>query len=114
MFGSTGAREVTPEQAPELHRLVEELCARSRLPKPRIAVIDSPAPNAFATGRDPGHAVVAVTTGIRQILDRRELAATPLFIVKPRIGLSRAGLFSTHPPIEDRVRRLRRMAGYLV
>ena len=71
----TGAREVSPEEAPELHALVEELCVQSGLPKPRVAIIDSPAPNAFATGRDPRHAVVAVTTGILRILDRRELAA---------------------------------------
>jgi heat shock protein HtpX len=69
-----GARAVTPEEAPELHALVEELCAYARLPKPRVALIDSPAPNAFATGRNPEHAVIAVTTGIMQILDRRELA----------------------------------------
>ncbi len=69
-----GAREVTPEEAPELHALVEELCAYAHLPKPRVAIIDSPAPNAFATGRNPEHAVVAATTGILQILDRRELA----------------------------------------
>jgi heat shock protein HtpX len=71
----TGAREVSPAEAPELHAVVEELCAQAGLPKPRIAIIDSPAPNAFATGRDPRHAVVAVTTGILRILDRRELAA---------------------------------------
>jgi len=69
-----GAREVTPEEAPELHALVEELCADAGLPKPRVAMIDSEAPNAFATGRDPEHAVVAATTGILQLLDRRELA----------------------------------------
>ena len=69
-----GAREVSPAEAPELHALVEELCAYARLPKPRVAMIDSPAPNAFATGRDPEHAVIAATTGILQILDRRELA----------------------------------------
>lgn len=69
-----GAREVSPAEAPELHALVEELCAYARLPKPRVAMIESPAPNAFATGRDPEHAVVAATTGIMQILDRRELA----------------------------------------
>jgi heat shock protein HtpX len=70
----SGAREVTPEEAPYLHALVEELCAYARLPKPRVAIIESPAPNAFATGRDPEHAVIAATTGILQILDRRELA----------------------------------------
>jgi heat shock protein HtpX len=69
-----GAREVSPEQAPELHRLVEELATYARLPKPRVAIIDSPSPNAFATGRDPNHAVVAVTTGILGILNRDELA----------------------------------------
>jgi heat shock protein HtpX len=70
-----GAQEVSPEQAPELHQLVEELATYARLPKPRVAIIDSPSPNAFATGRDANHAVVAVTTGIMGILSRDELAA---------------------------------------
>ena len=69
-----GAHEVTPEQAPELHQLVEELATYARLPKPRVAIIDTPSPNAFATGRDANHAVVAVTTGILGILSREELA----------------------------------------
>jgi heat shock protein HtpX len=69
-----GAQEVSPEQAPDLHRLIEELATYARLPKPRVAVIDSPSPNAFATGRDADHAVVAVTTGILGILNRDELA----------------------------------------
>src|SRR4029453_7343765 len=69
-----GAREVSPEQAPELHQLVEELANYARLPKPRVAIIDSPSPNAFATGRDANHAVVAVTTGIMGVLSRDELA----------------------------------------
>ena len=69
-----GAQEVTPEQAPELHQLVDELATYARLPKPRVAIIDSPAPNAFATGRDANHAVVAVTTGILGVLSRDELA----------------------------------------
>src|SRR5215510_8362949 len=69
-----GAQEVTPEQAPELHQLVEELATYARLPKPRVAIIDSPSPNAFATGRDANHAVVAATTGILGILTRDELA----------------------------------------
>jgi heat shock protein HtpX len=69
-----GAQEVTPEQAPDLHRLVAELAMYARLPKPRVAIIDSPSPNAFATGRDANHAVVAVTTGILGILSRDELA----------------------------------------
>lgn len=69
-----GAREVSPEAAPELHQLVEELATYARLPKPRVAIIDTPSPNAFATGRDANHAVVAVTTGILGILSRDELA----------------------------------------
>jgi heat shock protein HtpX len=69
-----GAQEVSPQQAPDLHRLVEELATYARLPKPRVAIIDSPSPNAFATGRDANHAVVAVTTGIMGILNRDELA----------------------------------------
>jgi heat shock protein HtpX len=69
-----GAQEVTPEQAPELYQLVQELATYARLPMPRVAIIDSPSPNAFATGRDANHAVVAVTTGILGILNRDELA----------------------------------------
>jgi heat shock protein HtpX len=69
-----GAREVSPEEAPQLHQLVEELATYARLPKPRVAIIDSPSPNAFATGRDANHAVVAVTTGIVGVLSRDELA----------------------------------------
>lgn len=69
-----GAREISPEQAPDLYRLVEELATYARLPMPRVALIETPAPNAFATGRDPEHAVVAVTTGILGLLSRDELA----------------------------------------
>lgn len=67
------AQEVTPEQAPELHSIVEELTRAAGMPKPRVYIIDAPQPNAFATGRNKNHAVVAVTTGILRILDRREL-----------------------------------------
>jgi len=70
----SGAHEVTPDQAPELHQLVDELATYARLPKPKVAIIDSPSPNAFATGRDSKHAVIAVTTGIMGILSRDELA----------------------------------------
>lgn len=68
-----GAQEVAPDQAPDLHRMVEELAQAANIPKPRVAIIDDPQPNAFATGRNPKHGVVAVTTGILQILSRREL-----------------------------------------
>lgn len=68
------AHEVSPAEAPELHRMVESLAQRAGLPKPRVYVIDSPAPNAFATGRSPEKGAVAVTTGITQLLSRDELA----------------------------------------
>jgi len=70
-----GAREVSPEEAPQLHSIVDELAYRAGLPKPRVAIVESPSPNAFATGRDPNHAVVAATTGILRILTRDELMA---------------------------------------
>ena len=70
-----GAREVSYAQAPELHDMVARLAQASGLPKPRVAVIEADAPNAFATGRNPNNGLVAVTTGIVKILDRRELAA---------------------------------------
>src|SRR3954451_10831056 len=69
---ASGAKVVSADEAPELHAMVERLCAMSDLPKPRIAVIDTPIPNAFATGRSPKHAAVAVTTGLWQRLDPRE------------------------------------------
>jgi len=68
-----GAREVTPEQEPRLHRIVEDVVSLTSLPKPKVYVVDNPSPNAFATGRNPKHAVVAATTGIMGLLDDREL-----------------------------------------
>jgi heat shock protein HtpX len=68
-----GAREVSPQEAPRLHRIVEEVTSLTSLPKPRVYVVDNPQPNAFATGRNPKHAVVAATTGIMDLLDDREL-----------------------------------------
>lgn len=72
---STGAKEVTAEQQPELHRMVKELADRYEMPMPKVAVIDTAIPNAFATGRNPKNALVAVTTGIQQRLNARELQA---------------------------------------
>jgi heat shock protein HtpX len=69
-----GAHAVTPQEAPELHRLIADLARRADLPMPRVYLIESEAPNAFATGRNPEHGVVAVTTGIMRILNRDELA----------------------------------------
>jgi heat shock protein HtpX len=70
-----GAQEVSYAEAPELHTLVAHLAHALRLPMPRVAVIHSDAPNAFATGRNAQHSVVAVTTGILRLLNRRELEA---------------------------------------
>ncbi|HSX24470.1 MAG TPA: M48 family metalloprotease [Candidatus Andersenbacteria bacterium] len=67
------AQEVLPEQDPQLHRLVENLAITAGVPKPHIYIIDSPALNAFATGRDPQHASIAVTSGILQALNETEL-----------------------------------------
>ena len=60
-LAASGAKVVTPEQAPELHAMVDRLCAMSDLPKPRVAIIPTDVPNAFATGRSPKHSAVAVT-----------------------------------------------------
>lgn len=68
-----GAHEVDPAALPRVHRIVEELAARAQIPKPRVFFIDDPSPNAFATGRNPAHGVIAVTRGILDLLDEREL-----------------------------------------
>jgi heat shock protein HtpX len=68
-------REVTPEQAPQLHAMVDRLCALADMPKPRVAVSDMDIPNAFATGRSPERAVVCVTTGLGRRLTDAELEA---------------------------------------
>ena len=68
-----GAREVSPEQAPELHGMIERLCALADMPKPRVGVADTDLPNAFATGRSPHRSVGVVTTGLLRRLDAEEL-----------------------------------------
>lgn len=67
------ARELAPEEAPYLHQIVEELAARAGIPKPRVCIVPEEAPNAFATGRNPDNAVVAVTDGIMRLLSPQEL-----------------------------------------
>ncbi|MBV9473992.1 MAG: M48 family metalloprotease, partial [Solirubrobacterales bacterium] len=61
---SMGAREVSPQQAPELHAAIDRLCIQANLPKPRVALAETPMPNAFAIGRSPKTATVCATTGI--------------------------------------------------
>src|ERR687888_843261 len=72
-LAAMGAKEVTPEQAPGLHAMIERLCIQADLPKPKIAIADTPVPNAFAMGRSPKSAVVCCTTGIMNILEPHEL-----------------------------------------
>ncbi len=73
VLSMTKAKPASKEQYPELHRLVENLCITAGLPKPEVYVINEAQPNAFATGRDPEHAVVAVTEGLLDTLERSEL-----------------------------------------
>ena len=72
-LATAGAREVTPQQAPELHGIVDRLCALADMPKPRVAIADTDMPNAFATGRNADHAVLCVTTGLMRRLTPEEL-----------------------------------------
>jgi heat shock protein HtpX len=72
-LAASGAKVVERDQAPELHDMVERLCAMADLPKPRVAIIDTDVPNAFATGRSPKHAAVAVTRGLWQRLEPKEV-----------------------------------------
>src|SRR3984957_10694225 len=69
------AKEVTPEQAPELHGVIDRLCALADMPKPRVAIAQTDVPNAFATGRSPKQAVVCVTSGLLRRLDETEIEA---------------------------------------
>ncbi len=68
-----GARQVTPQEAPELHAMIERLCVQADLPKPKVAVADTRMPNAFALGRSPKSATVCATTGIMELLSPAEL-----------------------------------------
>ncbi|MAO89114.1 MAG: zinc metalloprotease HtpX, partial [Dehalococcoidia bacterium] len=72
---SSGAKEVSEKQEPKLHEIIKTLADRYNMPMPKVAVIDSAVPNAFATGRNPDNALVAVTTGIQKRLSTRELSA---------------------------------------
>jgi heat shock protein HtpX len=70
---SMGAKEVSPQEAPELHAIIERLCVQANLPKPRVAIAETSMPNAFAVGRSPKAATVCATTGILQLLTPAEL-----------------------------------------
>ena len=97
---SSGAKVVSRDQYPQLHELIERIVARNDLPKPRVAIIDTNMPNAFATGRGQKSSVVAVTTGLLQILDTEEIEgviAHELTHIRNRdaLVLTLASLFST-------------------
>jgi heat shock protein HtpX len=97
---SSGAKLVTRDQFPELHDLVERIVARNNLPKPKIAVINTRMPNAFATGKGPKSSIVAVTTGLMDTLDTEELEgviAHELTHIRNRdvLVITLASLFST-------------------
>jgi heat shock protein HtpX len=72
-IAASRAREADPNEYRQLHDVVEELCIAVGLPKPRVYIVDDPAPNAFATGRNPQHSAIAVTTGLLQVMNRAEL-----------------------------------------
>src|SRR5207302_6291750 len=72
-LAAAGAKVVSREEAPALHDMVERLCAMSDLPKPKVAIMATPVPNAFATGRSPKHAAVCVTTGLWNRLEPKEI-----------------------------------------
>jgi len=73
VLASSAAREIGPDDLPQLHNVVQEMALAAGVPMPKVYLIDDTAPNAFATGRDPQHASVAITTGLLQKLDREEL-----------------------------------------
>src|SRR6476469_8623712 len=73
VLSTSGAREIGPEEMPQLHNVVQEMAIAANVPMPKVYLIDDTAPNAFSTGRDPAHASVAITTGLLQKLDREEL-----------------------------------------
>src|SRR4051812_38662565 len=72
---AAGAKIVTAEEEPELHAIVERLCAMAGLPKPRVAIVPTDVPNAFATGRNPKHAAIAATRGLLNRLEPQEVEA---------------------------------------
>jgi heat shock protein HtpX len=99
-LAAMGARQVSPQEAPQLHAMIERLCVQADLPKPKIAVVNTSMPNAFALGRSPKSATVAATTGIMELLSPSELEgvmAHELTHVKNRdvAVMTLAGFFAT-------------------
>src|SRR5438876_702627 len=127
-LAAAGAKVVSAEDAPALHEMVERLCAMADLPKPKIAVMDTPVPNAFATGRSPKHAAVCVTTGLWERLDPKEsegvlahelshianrdvlVMTDASFIIPAKVRSATAEIFMDHPPLEKRLAALAEIA----
>ena len=84
-----GAKQVTEQESPELYRIVRDLTMKANLPMPKVYIMDNPAANAFATGRNPNHAAVAVTTGILNILDKDELSG----VLGHELPISSTGIY---------------------
>src|SRR5438874_13394351 len=82
-LAASGAKVVSRDEAPELHDMIERLCAMADLPKPKVALVDTDVPNAFATGRSPKHAAVAVTTGLWRRLEPREIEGVIAHALSP-------------------------------
>ncbi len=133
-LASSGAQRVSREQVPRLYEVMERLAAKARLPMPKLYLVPEAAPNAFATGRNPQHASVAVTQGLLELMNDEEPyglisalqklgaynqripttsvspSTSALCIVKPLFGSGTvSSLFSTHPPLEKRIQALREM-----
>src|SRR5439155_1259563 len=123
VLSAMGAHEADPGQYQQLYNIVQTLVIGDGLPLPKVYVIDDPSPNAFATGRDPQHAAVSVTTGLLQMMNREELegvlspekfnhAVAAMCIDNPEEhhGSFFSRLFETHPPIEERIATLEKIA----
>ena len=80
---ANGARPLAPAEAPELRAVVADLARRMGIPEPKLYLVDRPEPNAFATGRDPEHAAVAVTSGLLQLMDEREGVVAKVLLEHP-------------------------------
>src|ERR1700737_4438900 len=92
VLGISQAHEVSDQQEPQLHHVIEELAIGAGIPKPKVYVIEDSAPNAFATGRDPAHSSVAVTRGLLTKLDRTELQGVIAHELSPARNFTFAGL----------------------
>ena len=89
----TGAKQIEKRDNPRFYRIVENLAITTGMPTPNIYIIEDPAPNAFATGRDPQHAIVAATSGLINIMNDNELEAVNDIILSQVLGLKQAVSF---------------------